>query len=232
MTRQEGDSKKGRGIAVVTFGVAGVSLWVGLFAAGMLIDSKPYRDAFAPDRGRAEQTLEVADAETDGAMQRVALDGDRLPAVSGRPISTLPSARRTMYPPDLRTFGKATLFFTPLNTALLALLAALVGGCASWLAHRDDKVADSASPEERARLERRLPFLQESPLTAMLRGFAVYLAVIAGVYITGGDPFQDGSPSQYVRFAGTVSLLAYLVGYDPTRLQDLLDGMPRLTKKG
>ena len=64
--------------------------------------------------------------------------------------------------------------------------------------------------------------------------FAVGLlidSIIAGVYITGGDPFSDGSPSQYVRFAGSVSLLAYLVGYDPTRLQDLLDGLPRLGKK-
>jgi len=66
----------------------------------------------------------------------------------------------------------------------------------------------------------------------MLRGFTVYLAVIAGVYVTGGDLFAEASASQYARFAGTVSLLAYLVGYDPTRLQDLLDGLPRLGKKG
>jgi len=193
---------------IAVLGVVGVVLWVGLFAAGLLIDSEPYRKPFAPP---------------DKAALTASFTPDSLPPVSNGGKA---------YPRDLVTFGKAALFFTPLNAALLALLAAFVGGCASWLAHRDDKVPDAATPDEKARLERRLQFLRENPLTAMLRGFAVYLAIIAGVYITGGDPFGDASASQYVRFAGSVSLLAYLVGYDPTRLQDLLDGLPRMGKKG
>jgi hypothetical protein len=68
-------------------------------------------------------------------------------------------------------------------------------------------------------------------VTATFRGFAVYLAVIAGVYIIGGDPFDQATPSQYVRFAGSVSLLAFMVGYDPMKLQDLLDGLPGPGKK-
>jgi hypothetical protein len=196
---------------MAAFGVSGAFLWVALFAAGLLVDSEPYRKAFLG----AEEAPLVA-----------SLAGD-LPAVA----APAPSAEKRTEPRTLATFAKAALFFTPLNAALLALIAAFVGGCASWLAHRDDELPASASPEERACLERRLRFLRESPLTAMLRGFAVYLAVIAGVYITGGDPFDTATASQYVRFAGTVSLLAYLVGYDPTRLQDMLDGMPRLGKK-
>jgi membrane protein YqaA with SNARE-associated domain len=211
--------------SIVFLGVLGIWLWVGIFAAGVLVDSEPYRKPFqSEDKAAATPPNAVAPAQH-------VLVAESLPPVSAGPLIPTSTATLKSYPRDLTTFGKAALFFTPLNAAVLALLAALVGGCASWLAHKDDKVPESASPDDKLRLERRLQFLRENPSTAMLRGFAVYLAVIAGVYITGGDPFADTSASQYMRFAGTISLLAYLVGYDPTRLQDLLDGLPRLGKK-
>lgn len=208
--------------AIVFFGVFGVWTWVIVFAAGILLDSRPYREAL----GAASPLQASGEAPPQSALAPVTALAGGLPDVavaSPPPPATLAG--------HLFSFAAAVLLFTPLNAAILALLAALIGGCASWLAHKDDTIPDSATPEERARLERHMRFWNENPLSAMLRGFVVYLTVIAGVYVTGSDPFANASPDQYVRFAGTVSLLAFVLGYDPTRLQDLIEGVPRPGKK-
>jgi membrane protein YqaA with SNARE-associated domain len=198
-------------------GVSALLLWVFIFAAGILLDSKPYREALRSP----EKTHETARGASDVVASPAVLDAG-LPGVA----AALPS-----YPVDAATFGRAVVLFTPLNAAILTLLAAMVGGCASWLAHHGKAVPDLLTPQEKQHYQRRLDYLQENPVTATFRGFAVYLAVIAGVYIIGGDPFDQATPSQYVRFAGSVSLLAFMVGYDPMKLQDLLDGLPGPGKK-
>jgi len=50
--------------------------------------------------------------------------------------------------------------------------------------------------------------------------------VIAGLYFAMDDPFKDPTPSQYMRLAGTLSLLAFVVGYDPTRIEQWLRLVP------
>jgi len=184
----------------VAIGVSALSVWVVLFAAGLLLDSEPYRNALAPPH-------------TPGVAAGVP-DGD--------PASL---------PKSVRTFVCAALFYTPVNAAGLAMLAALVGGCASRLATRDGEPPKLDDPIEQARAERRFQFLTESPAVSMLRGFAVYLSVIAGVSVIGASPFATTTAESYLRLAGTLSLLAFAVGYDPSRLQDLLDGLPRAKKR-
>jgi len=71
------------------------------------------------------------------------------------------------------------------------------------------------------------PYLTENPFASMLRGFLVYVGVIAGIYITGGSPFESPTADQYVRFAGTVSSLALVVGYDPTMFTALVRKLPQ-----
>jgi hypothetical protein len=66
-------------------------------------------------------------------------------------------------------------------------------------------------------------FRRESPFASMIRSFVVYLAFIAGIYITTNAPFENPDPNQYVRFAGTISLFAFVVGYDPTKFQDFVN---------
>jgi hypothetical protein len=70
-------------------------------------------------------------------------------------------------------------------------------------------------------------FRTENPLASMLRSFLIYIGFIAGVYITGNAPFADPTTDQYVRFVGTLSLLAFVVGYDPTKFQDFMSFVPR-----
>ena len=104
------------------------------------------------------------------------------------------------------------LVYTPLNAALLVMLAGFIGGCASSITYSGD--------------DRRNPFLVENPLASLLRSFLIYVGFIAGIYITANAPFDAPTTDQYVRFVGTLSLLAFVVGYDPTKFQDLLKMIP------
>ena len=99
------------------------------------------------------------------------------------------------------------LVYTPLNAALLVMLAGFIGGCASSITYSGD--------------DRRNPFLIENPLASLLRSFLIYVG-----FITANAPFDAPTADQYVRFVGTLSLLAFVVGYDPTKFQDLLKMIP------
>ena len=63
-------------------------------------------------------------------------------------------------------------------------------------------------------------------MSASIRGFVVFLFVIAGLYVTVEDPFRDPSSSQYIRLAGMISILAFVVGYDASRIEDWLRAIP------
>jgi hypothetical protein len=128
------------------------------------------------------------------------------------------------------SFFCAMLFFTPLNVALLALLAGFIGGCASSGADHRLIKEDLARAEERKDesqvrlLRRRLYYLQENPVYSMIRSFVIYLIFISGLYVFASDPFNSASQiqgfTQYMRLSGVVSLLGFIVGYDPTRFFD------------
>ena len=118
-------------------------------------------------------------------------------------------------------FFAAALWFTPTNLAFLALLAGLLGGCGSNI------LVDRLSSEEAEQIDpSRMKYLVEAPWAAMMRSFIVYLCVIAGLYFAIDDPFKNSTPAQYMRLAGTISVLALLVGYDPTRIRAWIGLVP------
>jgi len=97
-----------------------------------------------------------------------------------------------------------------------------MGGCTSnvFIANASDERAKTIEDASRR-------FLEETPWSAMMRSFLVYLCVLAGLYFALEDPFKDSTPAQYLRLAGTVSVLAFLVGYDPTRIQNWIGLIPQ-----
>jgi hypothetical protein len=120
---------------------------------------------------------------------------------------------------DWRAFGMAILLYTPLNVALLTLLAGFIGGCASNITF--DRAVAKGVVEPSAG-SAAAAFRTENPFASMFRSFVVYLALIGGISIAGDSPFAEPTAEQYVRFATSVSLLAFTVGYDPTKLQQFL----------
>lgn len=186
-------------LAKAMLGSAAAVAWLLIFAAGLLVDSRPYRNGIQPT---IASTPAARGASADPADSET----------KGRGL-------------DLGAFAVAVCVYTPISVAFLALLAAFIGGCASNLTF--SATADGPEPADE-RAQQRMLFLTENPLASMLRGFLVYLGFIAGVYITADAPFANPTASQFVRFAGTMSLVAFAVGYDPLKFQDLLTALPRV----
>lgn len=86
-------------------------------------------------------------------------------------------------------------------------------------------------PLEARRLLLRVAYLSESPFSSMLRGFLVYLAIISGILLAISDPFEKTSADQFIRLAGLFSVIAFVMGYDPTRFEDLIETLSSLSHK-
>lgn len=118
-------------------------------------------------------------------------------------------------------FIAAFFCYSPTNMAMLTLTAGFLGGCVS------NAIFTTLEEEELKRIpERQLAFLSENPLSATMRGFVIYLCLVAGLYVAMDDPFKDSTPGQYARLAGSLSLVAFVVGYDPTRIEGWLRMAP------
>jgi hypothetical protein len=199
-----------RDLVKACLGCTAILAWILLFAAGLLLNSRTYRERLgAPVAAMAD--VAGAAAPPDGTA----------PSISHPP----PSGGL-----DWTAFGATILIYTPLNAALLVMIAGLIGGCASSLTfNRGTDAAPSDTTSTGAddpRLQRAM-FLTENPFASMLRSFVVYVGFIAGVYITSNEPFANATADQYARFVGMLSLLGFVVGYDPTKFQDFLNLVPR-----
>jgi len=183
----------------VVLGLISLIIWILLFGAGLSIKSKPYRDKLSPP--------EITSATM---------------VASAAPVPIAPPPNSI----DHDAFMMVIILFTPLNAALLTILVGFIGGCASNITYCQVQSSHNPQPEDPIAAARTL-FRTENPFVSALRSFLVYLAFIAGVYITTNEPFQNATPDQYVRFAGMISFLAFVVGYDPTKFQDLVNLMPR-----
>jgi hypothetical protein len=123
------------------------------------------------------------------------------------------------------SFLGSTMIYAPTNLAILAILSGLIGGCSSNLAY--DSMHRSLPNVD----PRRLMFMRESPAAGMIRGFVVYLALIAGLFFAVEEPFKNVMPAQFTRLAGSVSLIAFAIGYDPSRLERILQLVPQIGKQ-
>jgi hypothetical protein len=100
--------------------------------------------------------------------------------------------------------------YTLTNVAFLCIL----GGILGVLGTKAILVSDEQANQE--------PRDTTSPRnSAIIRGFLIYLTVIAGVLILGNDPAQT-SQIQYVRLAGLMSLAGFIFNYRPTIFGELL----------
>ena len=109
------------------------------------------------------------------------------------------------------------LTYTLTNVALLCIITSLLG-------YLGDKVILTSDQE----VKRNKTKDNTAPrCSAMLRGFVIFITLIAGVLILGDDPV-DPSQLDYIRLAGFMSVIAFLISYDPTLFSRLLKQIVKL----
>ena len=123
------------------------------------------------------------------------------------PCSQFDVVTKTML---FRASGIILLWFLPLNLALICASAAVLG----TFGNRAD-LSDDASP--RPSQDDTNPYV-----SAMLRGFFVYLIMISGLLVLDINPFSNPSPAQYIRLAGFLSLFGFVLSYQPRLFRGII----------
>lgn len=120
-------------------------------------------------------------------------------------------------------FIMTMLTFTPSNIAILCLVSAFTGGCSSLLIIKKAQKALGLDDQTTTNKSNSQIFMNESPFSSMLRGILVFFAFLAGVFITSSNALTAPTAQAYTQAAGVVSMLAFLVGYDPTMFRNLIN---------
>ena len=128
-------------------------------------------------------------------------DDDAMIAAMLEWVRTVTSLQKLGY------FGICLACYSPINIAILSLVAGMMGGGlrTSIVSSLDTTVRDKID-------ERRAHSLSESPFVACIRGLLAYICILAGLYAFFDDPFKTPTLPQYVKLAGFASGLAFTVG--------------------
>lgn len=109
--------------------------------------------------------------------------------------------------------------YTVTNIAILACLAAVIG-----------KFSRRSLSYETASIQR-LPLAQIATVhdvavlysVAVARGFVVYLLLVGGLILMTTPVVTDSSPTEYIKMAGAISIMAFMAGYDTEIFKRVLD---------
>lgn len=127
-------------------------------------------------------------------------------------------------------FIMTMITFTPSNIAILCLASAFIGGCSSLLVIKKAQKALGIDENEANKTNSQI-YMSENPFSSMLRGILVFFAFLAGVFITSSNALTSPTAQAYTQAAGVVSMLAFLVGYDPTMFRTLINLTEKLKAK-
>jgi hypothetical protein len=122
-------------------------------------------------------------------------------------------------------FLMAVASYTPTNVAVLAVATGFVGGCGSLIFYGglNPTVSENMVESE----QERMPVRLEHPSSSAIRGFFAYLVIMAGAVVGSDQPFATTTPEQYWRLACSVSLLAFILGFDSTLFRSLVGTVGR-----
>lgn len=167
-------------------------VWLSLFTMGIAIPSEPYRNRM------------LAMASPDGVSANA--------------------------PGILESLTVIAFAYTPTNLALLCCAAALAGCLGRMATMRNGETTDEPSDQASTGQGSAGSVAEKKPdssllapaMSAVTWGFFVYLVLISGTIVLTGDPFKNTSPEQYFRLAGSASLFAFAVGWQPQILNQLV----------
>ena len=102
--------------------------------------------------------------------------------------------------------------FLPLNLVWLCAISSTLGA----FGNRSNLTNDRAG--------RKLRDNDNPYVAAIIRGFFAYLFLISGLLLLDDQPFTNPSAAQYVRLAGFLSLLSFVISYQPRFFNTLILG--------
>jgi hypothetical protein len=132
----------------------------------------------------------------------------------------------------ISNFIVTVLTFTPTNIAILCLVSSFTGGCASLLVISKANKVIRADEQENGNKVDSLIYMSENPFSSMLRGVLVFFAFLAGVFVTSSTALSSPTLQAYTQAAGVVSMIAFIVGYDPTLFKSLISLADRVKGVG
>jgi hypothetical protein len=199
-------------------GILVVILWLGLFGMGMLIDSKPYRDALTTKNDTLRKdTITITKTISPNKVQKIDTVRKSIPFLN------------IHKKPAIELFCNVVIFWTPTNVALLSMLAGLAGGFGRKIWRKPNTSDTSLNPKI---TDGDIDFYNTSPFSGMIVGFVVYLAFISGTFLTMDNPFNNPTQGQYIRTAGFISLFGFAAAYEPTIFVNILSYLTSLKKPG
>jgi hypothetical protein len=133
--------------------------------------------------------------------------------VSSHSYASINDAEPTQQQPDIIIAWLMVIFFyTPTNILILCMCAGLLGALS-----RISKLHVRVGGEPDLASDKTNPLI-----SGLLRGIFVYLILISGVLVINEEPFTNPSQIQYLRLAGLLSLLSFLLNYNPSRFRSFL----------
>ena len=163
-------------------------LWLILFAAGILVDTRPIASTSVPPRSWRWK---------------------RRPSPGA---AVAPARPGTAHAGSIFTAWLVVLFcYLPLNLAWLCATSSTLGSLGSRANLSDDSI-------NVASIDGTNPYV-----SALLRGFFVYLFMTSGLLLLDETPFSSPSPGQYIRLAGFLSLFSFVLSYQPQLFTALID---------
>jgi hypothetical protein len=175
--------------------------WLYLFAGGITMDTTKFRCVISPD-GVRRLAEEASPGQTVADKCKDKDNAVVVPALAANFASTYVVAVSWL---------AILLFFLPLNLAMVSATAGALGAIGNK-AHLEPDDTPSESQDN------------SSPLmSGLLRGLFVYLFFISGLLLFDDKPFSSPGPGQYIRLAGFVSLISFLVNYRPHLFASISD---------
>lgn len=203
-------------IAQCAGSVALLFAWLILFGAGIMVDSAPYRSLISLQGATAMAAEEVA--LLDGAASAAA---SRPVATASATVRSVGSAAEVGLAQLLKAWFVVLFSFLPLNLAWLCVASSTLGALGNYVNLSDDRPLglsqDSTNPV----------------ISAILRGFFIYLFMMSGLLVLDDAPFSSPTPARYIRLAGFLSLFAFVVSYHPRLFSSLiLSAFQRIQVRG
>jgi len=212
-------------------------VWLLVFTAGVVVETTTSRFYLAPIGTLGDKpgsvdasSLSALSIAITGSVPTVvaatgaSLGGDAALDMAALRKSLLAVAEKRDGWQKLYDYFICLMCYSPVNIAVLALIAGAMGGSMSNL------YASSLTPDERSRLAKSNPLslqaLAQSPWVAAVQGLIAYVCIVAGLYVLVDDPFKSPTPASYTKLAGLMSAVAFAVGYDHTRFGGLLNAIP------